>query len=101
MNLKYNCEIGTKFPDCGTRTGIHRERCLLFPFGLWLVAVKSSFLASRCLLLLLCCVAWRLLDAYCYIFEASRCLLFFPDGLRSLLLFAGGFWMAPMASGAR
>ena len=36
--LKYHCKIWWKFPDCGARTGIDRERWLLFPTGLWVVA---------------------------------------------------------------
>ena len=47
--LNTTAKFGTKFPDRGTRTSIRRECWLLFPLGLWLVAVKSSFLASRCL----------------------------------------------------
>ena len=40
--LKYRCKTWHKSPDCGTRTNVDREWWLLFPAGLWLVAVVSS-----------------------------------------------------------
>ena len=57
--LKYRAKVWHKFPDCGGRTRIDREWWLLFPVGLWLVAV----------------ISWRLLDGClagcCYFLEAS------------------------------
>ena len=45
--LKYHFKIWYKSPDCGTGTSTDRERGMLFPFGIWSVACKSCFLASR------------------------------------------------------
>ena len=46
--LKYHGKIWYKFPDCGTRKSIDREWWLLFPAGLWLVAVNCSRILDGC-----------------------------------------------------
>ena len=47
--LNTTAKFGTTFPDGGTRTSIDREWWLLFPTGLWLVAVISQRLVDGCL----------------------------------------------------
>ena len=46
--LRYHWKIWYKFPDCGTRTSIDCEWWLLFPTGLWLVAVICWGLLDGC-----------------------------------------------------
>ena len=42
--IKYHCKFWYKFQDCGTRTSIGREWWLLFPVGIWFVAlIPCSF----------------------------------------------------------
>ena len=47
--LKYYRKIWYKSPDCSTKTSIDRVWWLVFPLGLWLVAVISRRLLDGCL----------------------------------------------------